>query len=81
MRSVSLKCRQPHEFLLGISTADNNFCCCLSVNSVMYFVLNFFEELNGNVCFGIIVYACGIDVKDLPIEHLFRRTDVSDAFK
>ena len=47
----------------------------------MNFILNFFEELDRDFSFRVIVDAGCIDFQNLTVEHLFRSTDVADTFQ
>ena len=47
----------------------------------MNFILNFFEELDGDFSFRVIVDAGCIDFQNLTVEHLFRSTDVTNALQ
>ena len=47
----------------------------------MNFVLDFFEELDGDFCFWVVVNAGCIDFQNLTIKHFFGSTDITDAFQ
>ena len=47
----------------------------------MNFILNFFEELDRNVGFRVIVDAGCIDFQNLTVKHLFGSADVPDALQ
>ena len=47
----------------------------------MNFILNFFEELDRDFRFRVIVDAGCIDFQNLTIKHFFGSTDVTDTFQ
>ncbi len=78
-RYGSAPCCQPHEILFSISTVIDNLCGSMSVGGKVHLVLNSLEELLGNGGARIIVYAEGVNLQHLAVEHLLRTADVSDA--
>ena len=51
------------------------------MDGIMNFILNFFEELDGDFCFWVVVNAGCIDFQNLTIKHFFGSTDVTDTFQ
>ena len=47
----------------------------------MNFILDFFEELDRDFCFWVVVNAGCIDFQNLTIKHFFGSTDVTDTFQ
>ena len=75
------KIGQAHEFFLCVGACVNDLCRRLPVNGMVDFVLDFFEKLNRDFRFRVIVNAGGVDFKHLTIKHLFRSADVADALQ
>ena len=46
MRTTPFESCQPHEFLFGIGSGVDNFCCRLAMNGIVDLVLDFLEELD-----------------------------------
>ena len=78
---ISYKSGQTHKFLFGICTVVNDLSGSLTVDGIMNFILNFFEELDGDFCFWVVVNAGCIDLQNLTVEHFFGSTDVADTFQ
>ena len=53
----------------------------MTVRCIMKFILDNLEESDGFIGLGIIIYACGIKVKDLPIKNLFGGADIPDSIQ
>lgn len=80
-RQVAGERAQAHEGLLGVGALINHFRCRVTVGGEMQLVLHDLEEANGILAVRIIVHAVGVQIQHLPVQHLFRRTNVPDSIQ
>ena len=73
VRRIFPRC-QSHMFLLRIGSLHNQFSCGVSMHCIVHLILHLFEEKPRGRCITVIVYRCGVYIRQLLIETAFTQT-------